>query len=199
MSDRRFNRPSLDSETEGKGSRPISPATLRHTAGSGALENRTRSNTMSSSQTSTRTGKTMQNSPTTRRDRSMTPKAPNSPYNKAVVTADDPIPEIRAVSPATLSPAAASRFQSSTIAVNANPEDSDTDFQSAYSTSPRESYYDSGPGADSDELDKVSPIEQHDASVTFALSNIPTFNGVRDRASSAATAIAKVQNGRVTV
>lgn len=129
----------------------------------------------------------------------MTPKAPNSPYNKAVVTADDPIPEIRAISPATLSPAAASRFQPSTIATNANPDDSDTDFQSAYSTSPRESYYDSGPGADSDELDKVSPIEQHDASVTFGLSNIPTSNGVRDRASSASTAIAKVQNGRVTM
>lgn len=199
MSDRRFNRPSLDSENEGKGSRPISPATLRHTTGSGALESRTRSNTMSSSQTSTRTGKTMQKSPTTKRDRSMTPKAPNSPYNKAVISPEDPVPDVRAVSPATLSPAAASRFQPSAAVANANPEDSDTDFQSAYSTSPRESYYDSGPGAESDELDKVSPIEQHDASVTFGLSNIPTSNGVRDRASSASTAIAKVQNGRVTV
>ena len=197
MAERRFNRPSLDSENESKGSRPISPATLRHAIGSGTLGRRSRSGTMSSTQTSTRTGKTAQNSPTTKRDRSMTPKAQNSPHLKTNFIPSEPVPDIRSVSPATLSPAAAASQLPSSLPTTT--EDSDTDFQSAYSTSPRESYYDSGPGADSDSNEKVSPIAPQDASVTFGLSSIPNVNGVRERASSASTAIAKLPTGKITV
>ena len=197
MAERRFNRPSFDSENESKGSRPISPATLRHAIGSGTLGRRSRSGTMSSTQTSTRTGKTAQNSPTTKRDRSMTPKAQNSPHLKTNFIPSEPVPDIRSVSPATLSPAAAASQLPSSLPTTT--EDSDTDFQSAYSTSPRESYYDSGPGADSDSNEKVSPIAPQDASVTFGLSSIPNVNGVRERASSASTAIAKLPTGKITV
>lgn len=148
-------RPSLESETDGsdrertRPNRPISPL-LRSPIASDALSSRTRSNTMSSSQTLTRANKA---------------KAAKREKEKAVAAAaavkptvqtdakqphlDEPTPSLSPSTTGTLSPTASTiqpltpSMTSSVPAVATSTEDSDTDFQSAYSTSPRQSYYES--------------------------------------------------------
>lgn len=184
-------RASLDSETEGtehssKGSRPISPSAMR-SAASDLSSNRSRSGTMSSSQMSTRTTKIM------KRDRSMTPRAPGSPGTADKVPPEDPLSPTVPSPTNTLSPSTISHVATSSSITATMTEDSDTDFQSAYSTSPRESYYDSEPGATDDKmLNAKHGVIKQDASLSK-----PSFTEKpRERVSSAATAIAKIPNGR---
>ena len=192
-------RPSLESENDSEnGKGRGSPAPINLYKGRESYESRTRSNTASSTQTSARTTKTATHySPTLKRDRSMTPKAPASPTIASRISSGDenfiPIP----TSPSNLSPSTASYAPSTPAVTNATTEDSDTDFQSAYSTSPRESYYDSENGGIADGS-PTDPSEKMGVFFKDELREIPSIDsdephmskGMRNRASSAATTIA---------
>jgi hypothetical protein len=126
----------------------------------------------------------------------MTPKTVASPAlpQKPLDTSDD---LSKPNSPVTLSSETSTFAPSTPAATFATTEDSDTDFQSAYSTSPRGSYYDSDSGhvqstnlngeiIKNDTYQQVPP--QTDVTNTKKQGN----NHVRERASSGATTIAKV-------
>ncbi|KAH8120321.1 AEX-3 domain-containing protein [Phellopilus nigrolimitatus] len=206
LSDRRVAhwRPSIDSETEGsdrgKGSRPISPATARHSHGYNAA-NRTRSNTVSSSQTTTRATKSRAFSP---RDKSMTPKAtPGSPVKAERVSSESVVRQAKPASPtlSPTSPSSSSCVPSTPSVTVAATEDSDTDFQSAYSASPRESYHDDSepraPDADSEGKDTIFDRDRVPQDSGFSESPLKP-NYTRERISSDATAITRISGDRAS-
>ena len=88
-----------------------------------------------------------------------------------------------------------------TAATFAATEDSDTDFQSAYSTSPRGSYYESDNGHDKASIVPAEVDDYQQMKAVAENAEIPSHvNGhIRERASSSATAIAKVTVRRPTV
>ena len=163
----------MDSETEGS-DRPSSPATTRN-YNVAKREHRSRSGTVSSSQTTGRSGKSAGQSQK-KRDHSTTPK-PVSP-NPAHDETEPPMPGSTPSSPTALSPVS---YVPSTPSVTvASTEDSDTDFQSAYSVSPRESFFetDGMRGGDDSVVIADNGGFLHEDSAKFG----------RERASSAATA-----------
>lgn len=150
-------RPSLESETDGsdrdasraRTSRPISPL-IRPNASLEAMSSRTRSNTMSSSQTLTRANKAK----AAKREKEKAAASANSPTKPTVQTntvqsPEEPMPSLSPSTTVTLSPTTSTNPpltpSVTTVApiATASTEDSDTDFQSAYSTSPRQSYHES--------------------------------------------------------
>ena len=171
-------RQSLDSETEGSDRERLKagrPPALEN------LTNRTRSNTVSSSQTTTRTSK--QKGQTTKRDKSMTPKAVNSPA-KTKSEHETPLPS-SPISPSALSPTAT--FTSTPSVTVAPTEDSDTDFQSAYSASPHESPRESYCDSDEPIIREASNgfnLEEPSSLVTHMrerVSSVVTEKGMNDR------------------
>lgn len=130
----------------------------------------------------------------------MTPKTVASPTASSTkapeINSDVPQP----TSP-TLSPGAASFAPSTPAATFAATEDSDTDFQSAYSTSPRGSYYESDNGHDKASIVPAEVDDYQQMKAVAENAEIPSHvNGhIRERASSSATAIAKVTVRRPTV
>ncbi|EJD03960.1 uncharacterized protein FOMMEDRAFT_106299 [Fomitiporia mediterranea MF3/22] len=209
-------RPSLDSETEGSDS---GKTKKRRSIGyeSGTNTNRSRSNTVSSSQTTTRASKVKASA--AKRDKSMTPKAAESPAKIPQAMPKDkqdqdqnqkhgqeePLEtiaqETSPVSPATLSPAISNVPTTPSVTV-APTEDSDTDFQSAYSASPRESYCsheDNAPhknvGNSRKNALSAEFVNDDDDIVLKEPSSLTSR--MRDRASSGATA--KASGGRVFI
>ncbi|KAL5535522.1 hypothetical protein ACEPAF_3616 [Sanghuangporus sanghuang] len=145
-------RPSLDSETEGS---DRERGKKRRSLGYESGANRTRSNTVSSSQASTRTSRPKAQAG--KRDKSMTPKAVDSPVKPHTVAIKGERVSVEQLKQVEKSPTSASPTTTLSPAVSNVPttpsvtiaptEDSDTDFQSAYSASPRESYCDSDDNA----------------------------------------------------
>lgn len=150
-------RPSLDSETEGSdrdrargNGRPISPL-MRPNAD--AMSSRTRSNTMSSSQTLTRAKAAKREKEKAAAAIATANASPSTPKPTVQTDAKQPLEEsIPVLSPTTtvtLSPTTSTNPPLTPSVTNAAPvatastEDSDTDFQSAYSASPRHSYHES--------------------------------------------------------
>ncbi|THH11090.1 hypothetical protein EW145_g869 [Phellinidium pouzarii] len=184
-------RPSIDSETDGsdrdrKGSRPISPAT-RHSLETSM--NRTRSNTVSSSQTATRSSKAKTYS--SKHDKSATPKPASSPSKAEAVSSATTVPVMSPSSPSTLSPITPSYVSSTPSVTIATTEDSDTDFQSAYSASPRDSYCDSEEPGVVNLNDDTKEWDRPRRDTMLADPNSMT-NRKRERALSGVTSIANV-------
>lgn len=190
-------RPSLESETEGS---DRERGKKRWSLGYESGTNRTRSNTVSSSQTSTRTSRPKTQAG--KRDKSMTPKAVDSPAKphpvpaKAERVSSEQLKQVEksptsSVSPTTtLSPTVSNVPTTPSVTV-APTEDSDTDFQSAYSASPRESYCDSDDNAvNKDAIRPEKEVMSNEIADEggFNFEDPPSFvNRTRERAASELT------------